>query len=144
MILRSSLNKLIYSFLNKKNYALNDEKKWNRYVIEWEKIPKNKNLSYLGNEWKGEEIFLNLLNKYSDKNIDALEIGCGGGRITATAISLFKHVYATDISKEMLRKCKESITTNNISFHKTDGFTLKDFQNSSVDFVYSHDVFVHF
>ena len=30
----------------------------------------------------------------------------------------------------------------NVSFHKLDGFTLKDFADGSIEYVYSHDVFV--
>jgi ubiquinone/menaquinone biosynthesis C-methylase UbiE len=41
----------------------------------------------------------------------------------------------------MLRKCKQAID-GPVSFHKLDGFTLKDFADSSLDIVYSHDVFV--
>ena len=74
--------------------------------------------------------------------MEALEIGCGGGRITGTAVKVFKHVYATDVSEEMLRKAGEAITAANVSFHKLDGFTLKDFPDSNIDFVYSHNVFV--
>ena len=82
------------------------------------------------------------MQKYASSEKDALEIGCGGGRITATGVKLFKHVYATDVSEEMLRKSREAITVTNVSFHKLDGFTLKDFPDSNIDFVYSHDVFV--
>jgi ubiquinone/menaquinone biosynthesis C-methylase UbiE len=82
------------------------------------------------------------LKKYSSPEKTALELGCGGGRITATGVKLFKHVYATDISAEMLRKAKEAIAAENVSFHKLDGFTLKDFGDNTIDYVYSHDVFV--
>jgi len=54
----------------------------------------------------------------------ALEIGCSGG-ITATGSKLFKHVHATGISAEMIRKSREAITVSNVTFHKLDGFTLK-------------------
>jgi ubiquinone/menaquinone biosynthesis C-methylase UbiE len=42
----------------------------------------------------------------------------------------------------MLRKTKEVIRVPNVSFHKLDGFTLKEFADGCLDFVYSHDVFV--
>ena len=82
------------------------------------------------------------MEKYAAPDKEALEIGCGGGRITVAGVGLFKHVYATDLSEEMLRKAREAVTGSAVSFHKLDGFTLKDFSDSSIDFVYSHDVFI--
>jgi ubiquinone/menaquinone biosynthesis C-methylase UbiE len=124
------------------NLAINEELFWDQYVNNWEKANENKNLGYVGTEWKYEEDFLSLLQKYASQEQEALEIGCGGGRITATGIKLFKHVYAADLSNEMLRKSKEAIMARNVSFHKLDGFTLKDFADGTIDYVYSHDVFV--
>ena len=124
------------------SYAINEELYWDQYAQDWEKSERNKPSQYLGSEWKHEETFLSLLQEYSSPEKEALEIGCGGGRITATGVRLFKHVYATDISDKMLKKSKATITASNISFHKLDGFTLKDFTEQSIDYVYSHDVFV--
>lgn len=122
----------------------NDEFFWDEYANSWEKTEEHRHLKYLGNEWTGEEGFLSLLHKHANHAGDALEIGCGGGRITSVAARLFRHVYAADVSSEMLRKCRKSVDASNISFHKLDGFTLKGFPDASVDCIYSHDVFVHF
>jgi ubiquinone/menaquinone biosynthesis C-methylase UbiE len=124
------------------NYGANEEFFWDQYVKDWEKSEKLKNGQHVGSEWKYEEDFLALLQKYAAAEKEALEIGCGGGRITATGVKLFKHVHAADLSEEMLRKSRETVTLSNVSFHKLDGFALKDFSDSSLDFVYSHDVFV--
>jgi len=122
----------------------NDDFWWDEYAKQWDQTEKPKRLKYLGNEWTGEEGFLSLLEKYSSPEFEALEIGCGGGRITASAAPLFKHVSAADISNEMLRKCREGIQAANVALHKLDAFTLKEFADESMDFVFSHDVFVHF
>lgn len=124
------------------NLAANEELFWDYYVNEWEKTGKSKELPYVGSEFKREESFLLMLEKYSSPEKTALELGCGGGRITATGVKRFKHVYATDISAEMLRKAKEAVTVPNVTFNKLDGFTLKDFADDTIDYVYSHDVFV--
>ena len=126
------------------NYIINDGNFWDNYVKKWKMSDKNKDLKYLGNEWRGEDIFISLLQRYSDPSLSALEIGCGGGRITSDAVKWFKHLYATDVSYEMLTKCREDVRENNISFHQSDGFTLDEFREGSIDTVYSHDVFVHF
>lgn len=117
---------------------------WDRYVLDWEASEENRALPRVGNEWKNEEIFLSLLKKYSSPERTALEIGCGGGRITSSAVEWFKHVHAGDVSREMLRKNREGLLHTNVSFHLLDGFTLGEFADESLDCVYSHDVFVHF
>jgi len=125
-------------------YSLNDEVYWDEYARLWEKEQAGRGSSCLGKEWSKEEVFLALLQQYAGKDDQALEIGCGGGRITATAVQLFRHVCAADVSREMLRKCRESVPATNISHHKLDGFTLEEFSDASIDLVFSHDVFVHF
>jgi SAM-dependent methyltransferase len=42
------------------------------------------------------------------------------------------------------RRGRESVHATNLTWHELDGFTLRGFADSSVDFVFSHDVFVHF
>ena len=66
------------------------------------------------------------------------------GKRLSKARKLFKHIYATDVSKEMLKQSKKSVPDANVSYHKLDGFTLSEFADDSIDLVYSHDVFVHF
>jgi len=73
-----------------------------------------------------------------------LEIGCGGGRVTSQGADWLGHIDAAGVSREMLRKCHESVDKKNIRYHHLDAFKLKEFKENSVDFIYSHDVFVHF
>jgi ubiquinone/menaquinone biosynthesis C-methylase UbiE len=124
------------------NLAVNEELFWDHYVQNWEKSEEFNKAKYLGIEWKYAEEFIALLQKYASSEKEALEVGCGGGRVTDTGVKLFKHVYAADLSEEMLRKSRESLNAPGVSFHKLDGFTLSGFADESVDFVYSHDVFV--
>jgi len=126
------------------SYIVNDEIYWDAYAQDWRKSRKASQLDYLGNEWKNQEVFLSLLQKYSSPRSHALEIGSGGGRITSRAVELFQHVHAADISSEMLRQCQRTLPHKNVSYHKLDGFTLREFPDSSIDLVFSHDVFVHF
>jgi|GEM_PF-2362734 len=126
------------------SYITNDEVYWDSYVSDWRRSMQGNKLTYLGNEWKNEEIFVSLLQKYSSASSASLEIGCGGGRITSRAAEFFRHVYAADISSGMLRQCQRALPHKNISYHKLDGFTLRDFSDSSIDLIFSHDVFVHF
>ena len=125
-------------------YVLNDENYWDEYSRTWTADTPQGKLQYLGNEWKNEETFLALLAKYAGKELTALEIGCGGGRITAHAAQQFHHVHAADISGKMLARCRLAVPGARVSFHKIDGFTLSGLADSSFDVVFSHDVFVHF
>lgn len=97
---------------------------------------------YVGCDWHNEEDFLSLLQQHAVPGARALEIGCGGGRITVAAAKLFAHVHAGDVSGEMLHECEAAVTAPNVSFHKLDGFTLQEFADGSMDHVYAHDVFV--
>jgi ubiquinone/menaquinone biosynthesis C-methylase UbiE len=123
---------------------INDGAFWDSYVMKWGAAQEHEGLARVGNEWKNEEIFLSLLGKYASAEHNALEIGCGGGRMTQKAVHHFKHVYAADVSKEMIRRNAESIGAANVSYHNLDGFRFAEFASSSMDCVFSHDVFVHF
>ncbi len=81
------------------SYVLNNGEFWDKYVIDWEKTPESEALQYLGNKWHGEEIFLDLLEKYASPAHLALEIGCGGGRIISKAVSRFRLVLSTDVEE---------------------------------------------
>jgi ubiquinone/menaquinone biosynthesis C-methylase UbiE len=122
----------------------NNEAFWDNYVKKFETNPDNKKFKFLGSQWKGEQIFLELLKKYSNLSNIALEIGCGGGRVTDFAKNLFKNIIATDISAEMIRKASQDIKASNITWQQNNGFDLNEFNGDSLDIVYSHDVFVHF
>ena len=123
---------------------VNSGRYWDYYVKKWELQGGGDSYRYLGCEWKNEERFLELLESHAAPDKTALEIGCGGGRITARAVELFGHVHAADPSAEMLKKSRAGVTADNVSFSQLDGFTLAGFPDASVDFVFSHDVFVHF
>jgi len=128
-----------------KPYTLNNAKYWDRYALLWKLSGKAKQYDHLGDEWKNEEIFLELLQKYAGGRSTALEIGCGGGKITAKAVGLFEKIHATDVSRRMLQLSQKALEKNaKVQFHQIDGFTLKEFADNSIDLVYSHDVFVHF
>jgi 2-polyprenyl-3-methyl-5-hydroxy-6-metoxy-1,4-benzoquinol methylase len=139
MSMREKLHQLVHA-IRRSPAVISEEAYWDQYVRTQRSSPCQG--PYVGSEWGNEEDFLSLLRRYADTGKRALEIGCGGGRITATAASLFAHVYAADCSQEMLRECRAAIRAPNVSFHKLDGFTLKEFADQSVEYVYSHDVFV--
>ena len=129
---------------NSADYMINNDVFWDQYVRVWERTDGWNAQTHVGDEWTGPQRFRELLEKYSSKEYEALEIGCGGGRITETAVGLFSRVTATDVSREMLRKAVESVKAPNVTFQRISGFSLAEFPAGSKDVVYSHDVFVHF
>jgi ubiquinone/menaquinone biosynthesis C-methylase UbiE len=122
----------------------NNREFWNKYVKKFENNPDNKKYRLLGHNWKGEELFVKLLHKYTKSTDTALEIGCGGGRITEIASLLCEEIIATDISPEMISKASSEIKAGNIIWNVNDGFSLDEYKSNSINLVYSHDVFVHF
>jgi ubiquinone/menaquinone biosynthesis C-methylase UbiE len=122
--------------------AVDEEDFWDDYVKRWQNSADSRAGIYLGSDWQYAEEFLALLKQYASLDKDALEVGCGGGRITAPAITLFRHVFASDLSNEMLQHCRATLGNSLVSFHKLDGFTLEKFADDSVDVVFAHDVFV--
>lgn len=124
--------------------SFNDDFYWDDYARSWKMQEISQETDHLGDEWGGSENFLRLVRKYSKPDMVALEIGCGGGRITSKVSDHFKNLCASDISKEMLEMCKKGVSSENVSYQKLDGFTLKEFPDASMDFIFSHDVFVHF
>ena len=56
----------------------------------------------------------------------------------------FKTIIGTDISAEMIRQAKSRLNNiPNLKLIETDGYSLP-LKDSSIDFTYSHFVFIHF
>jgi SAM-dependent methyltransferase len=98
-----------------------------------------------GVQWGGEDVFVEVLEPYLSPAARALEIGCGGGRITRLVAPEVSEVVACDISAVMLDEARENLAgAANVSFVLTGPLTLDVFPDASFDVVYSHDVFVQF
>jgi SAM-dependent methyltransferase len=73
----------------------------------------------------------------------ALEIGCGMGRILGPMSERVERAFGVDISSEMVERAKGALAGRpNVSLFVTDG-KLQDFEDASLDFVYSYIVFQH-
>jgi SAM-dependent methyltransferase len=73
----------------------------------------------------------------------ALEIGCGLGRICLALSSRFERVIGYDISAEMLAQARELVPDERVDLRLTDGTSLPDTPDGSVDLVVSFTVFQH-
>ncbi|MGA2601814.1 MAG: methyltransferase domain-containing protein [Bryobacteraceae bacterium] len=76
--------------------------------------------------------------------MQALEIGCGPGRLLKPLSRHFARIYGVDVSDEMIRLAHERIKEiPNAHVEATNGATLSQFADESLDFIYSYAVFQH-
>ena len=72
------------------------------------------------------------------------EIGCGIGRFVLPMACRFKHVYAIDISADIIVEAKRyCASVPNVTYIVNDGETLAAVQSESIDYCYSSGVFQH-
>lgn len=80
---------------------------------------------------------------FVNPDVSALEIGSGGGRWTEY-LQACKSVVCVDVNEVMLDLVRERFADNdNLIIVLTEGSNLPDVADTSIDFVFSHDVFVH-
>ena len=88
--------------------------------------------------------FIKKLNLADTCNLEMLELGCGIGRMTHRFSELFKHVYAIDVSPEMLKLARKYWGhLKNVEFILGNGADMRSIPNASVDFVFSYLVLQH-
>jgi SAM-dependent methyltransferase len=98
----------------------------------------------LGAEWGGMTGFTASLQEVAKRGDEALEIGCGGGRVTRVARPLVAHIDAVDVSEPMLEEAKRGTAgVDGIDFWVVEGFG-DNLGSRKYDLALSHDVFVHF
>ncbi|GHC83626.1 hypothetical protein GCM10007079_24930 [Nocardiopsis terrae] len=74
----------------------------------------------------------------------ALEIGPGHGRWTEHLLAHSPKVWIVDVNESCLDRCRERFADRpELNVHHTPGFSMDPVPDSSVDFVWSFDVFVH-
>jgi len=74
-----------------------------------------------------------------------LEIGPGGGRLTALLLPRTKELHVAEPSATMLQHLRQRFAdTSSLRLHHTDGTTLPALGPASLDYVFAFDVFVHF
>jgi hypothetical protein len=144
---------------------------WDEYAKRWKAdrfpvLPGNR-VEHLGDEWTAEDtseggttygldehtirtfskcLSEQVLDRYLPSQAkEALEIGPGGGRLTSLLLPRTEVLHAADPSEGMLTRLTERFKgTASLRTYVTDGMTLPPLAHSSLDFVASFDVFVHF
>jgi len=137
----------------------------NNNRIDWEIMAKldplwaimtDKNKQF--GKWKNEEFYktgfeevarvIRHLNKHRylphNRRNEALDFGCGVGRLSRPLSDHFKHVAGIDISKTMITTAhKLNRDLNNCSFHVYNGNLPLDFKRNQFDFIYSNITLQH-
>ncbi len=73
-----------------------------------------------------------------------VEIGCGLGRMTHRFSEIFRHVYAIDVSPEMVQRARALWPgLDNVDFVVGNGIDLQPITSSSIEFVFSFLVLQH-
>lgn len=121
------------SHTRQENKRLWDEYDWSGSGEEW--TPSA--------EWKQSVVDLVIL-KYIRPGSTVLEVGPGGGRWTEILQPIAGRLLLVDISERCLTICKRRFAgCKNVEYYLTTGTSLKFIPDSSIDFVWSYDVFVH-
>jgi len=78
------------------------------------------------------------------RQLAALEIGCGPGRLLAPLSGVFGRVVGVDVSPEMIERARRNLEgIPNASVQLSSGADLAGFAEGSFDFCYSYAVFQH-
>ena len=105
------------------------EKYWSRFSATYDK-----NQEYVvGKDFLNEVKIA--LNNFTDLG-EVLELGCGTGYFTESIVKNAKHIFATDLSEELLEKARERLGDNDkITFQKENGMAIT-FASNKFDTVF--------
>jgi len=91
--------------------------------------------------WYDERPFLESLRPYLGADVTALELGCGGGRISRHVAPEVRELVATDASRAMVAEARENLAAlPNVRVAATDGFTLEEFGDGQFDLVFGQGI----
>jgi SAM-dependent methyltransferase len=78
------------------------------------------------------------------KTARLLEIGCGIGRMTRHLAMIFGEVVATDVSGEMVERCRRThAALDNVTCVETSGYDFRAWADGSFDVIFSAYVYQH-
>ena len=109
------------------------EKYWSRFSATYDE-----NQEYVVGKTFLNEVKRNI-NNLTDLG-EVLELGCGTGYFTESIVKNAKHVFATDLSEELLGKARERLgESDKITFQKENGMAIT-FTSNKFDTVFMANV----
>ena len=114
---------------------------WSRDGDEWDGQARYDGVPY--EEWKAS-----LIEEFVTPNLspqtDVLEIAPGHGRWSKLMAGNSRTLTLVDLSPSCIEYCRSCLAQyDNVSYQITDGKTLTNVADSSIDFLWSFDSFVH-
>ena len=98
----------------------------------------------MGATWGGLETFMGLVAKHVERTAHALELGCGGGRVTRHIRPLVGTLVANDVSERILAEARAATTDlAPIDFRVTYGLG-DDLRDQEFDAVIGHELLMQF
>lgn len=76
-------------------------------------------------------------------DLDALEIGCGVGRLTVNLAPMFRSLLAVDIAEDVVAEAASNCRHVNATFDVVDGVELYPHRSAEFDVVFSAETFHH-
>lgn len=114
---------------------------WSRDGDEWDRQADVCGVSY--EVWK-QSLLTHLVEPYLGNDVTALEVAPGHGRWSQSLIDGCSDVVLVDLSPSCIAYCRERFADHeHVEYRVTDGRSLPDVSDESVDFVWSFDSFVH-
>jgi SAM-dependent methyltransferase len=121
---------------NAYHYVASDREKWSEEEFD--------RSGFASTEHVVVEDLARIAGQRDPKELTVLEIGCGAGRMTRALAEIFGHVYAVDVSGEMLARARARLADiENVSWTHTNGVDLDALGDVRLDFALSYIVFQH-
>ena len=110
-----------------------------------------------GDEWDGQarlcgrpyeawkhSVVKTFIAPHVSESTTVLEIGSGHGRWSKEIVDRCRKLVLADLSPSCLEHCRELFgDREHVSYVVTDGRSLRGVADTSIDFIWSYDVFVH-
>lgn len=122
---------------------------WDSYSRFWEEHVKSDQVRVLGEEWfaPGEvaAIWTAFGAPHVGPGVDAVEIGCGGGKWSRMLAPRVRSYTAADVSAEMLARTRALLGDGSSNrYVKLDGIDWRPLLDGAFDLLWTFDVLVHF
>lgn len=117
-----------------------------RYYVAFGRRGQNQEefLATAGEALHAIRIELGRFGSRQPASLEALEIGCGPGRLLLPLSRTFGRVVGVDVSPEMIERARRNLEEiSNARAELNSGADLGEFPAESFDFCYSHAVFQH-